>query len=454
MKLTARIVEGLAKEKVTGEHFEWDDDVPGLGIRMRSGGSKNWVFQYKLGAKQRRMTLGALSAIGLTKAQETAKDLHARVRLGVDPAATKAESKERAAETFKVVAGRFLKFKEPKISAAHHGELTRHLNVDSKPLHELPIRGVKRRHVAGLLSETRQARGDSTADHLRASLSSLFTWTLKEGLMGDEAANPVTYTHREKPAARDRVLTIAEMREVWEATANQDDDYNQIVRLLMFTLQRRDDIADLKRVKETDFNTNLITLPPTRTKNKLEHKVPMSDPVVAILKRRKRIAGRNLFFGIGKGGYSGWSKAKEKLDQRILNARQAKLGKKAQPMTWRLHDLRRTGDTMMNDILGIEPHVVEAILNHVSGAKTGKDGVAGVYNRAEYIAKKKAALATWAAFILAEVATSATLDNRPSEHQADVPTAAQEAIKRRGAGEPLAAIAKSYAVSISMISRL
>jgi hypothetical protein len=61
MKLTARIVEGPAREKVTAERFEWDDEIPGLGIRMRPGGSRNWVFQYKPGKKHRRMTLGALS---------------------------------------------------------------------------------------------------------------------------------------------------------------------------------------------------------------------------------------------------------------------------------------------------------------------------------------------------------------------------------------------------------
>ena len=63
MKLTARLVEGLAKQIITAERFEWDDEIPGLGIRMRPGGSRNWVFQYKLGKKHRRMTLGALSAI-------------------------------------------------------------------------------------------------------------------------------------------------------------------------------------------------------------------------------------------------------------------------------------------------------------------------------------------------------------------------------------------------------
>jgi integrase len=103
--------------------------------------------------------------------------------------------------------------------------------------------------------------------------------------MGDDAANPVTYTHKEKAKKRERVLTVDELREIWEATA-EEGDYNGIVRLLMFTLQRREEIGALDRVKETDFKTALITLPPFRTKNKCEHKVPMSDPVVAIDGRR------------------------------------------------------------------------------------------------------------------------------------------------------------------------
>jgi hypothetical protein len=60
--------------------------------------------------------------------------------------------------------------------------------------------------------------------------------------------------------------------------------------------------------------------------------------------------------------------------------------------------------------LGIDPRVVEAILNHVSSSKSGKDGVAGIYNKAAYLKKKKEALDAWAAFILAAVATSTTPD--------------------------------------------
>jgi integrase len=115
----------------------------------------------------------------------------------------------------------------------------------------------------------------------------------------------------------------------------------------------------------------LIVFPPARTKNKLEHVMPMSNPVKAILEKRNRIAGRDLLFGLGNGGFSGWSKSKERIDERIMEA----CGKKEKPMpAWRLHDIRRTVATGMAEI-GIQPHIVEAVLNHISGHKAGVAGI-------------------------------------------------------------------------------
>ncbi len=98
--------------------------------------------------------------IGLVKAREMAGDLHAEVKLGQDPAAQKAEAKDQAADTSDVTADRFLKVKEGKISANYHGEMTRHLKEDAKPLHGLPVRMVKRRIVASLLSDLRESRSE------------------------------------------------------------------------------------------------------------------------------------------------------------------------------------------------------------------------------------------------------------------------------------------------------
>ena len=127
----------------------------------------------------------------------------------------------------------------------------------------------------------------------------------------------------------------------------------------------------------------MITLPPTRTKNKRPHDVPLSNVALTILNSRHAITGRECVFGEGKTGFQGWSKAKAALDA------QAKLG------AWRLHDVRRTVATRMAE-LGVQPHVIEAVLNHVSGHKAG---VAGIYNRSSYATEKKTALNLWAGHV-------------------------------------------------------
>jgi integrase len=378
MKMTARTVATLALESNESERIVWDDDLPGLGLRMRVGGSRNWVFQYKVGDKQRRMTLGALSAMPLVKVRETAGELYAKVKLGQDPAAAKEEAKANATETFEPIARQYLARKEGSVRSRYHHEIERYLLVNSKPLHGMAIAGITRRNIAVLLED----HSDSVASQLRATLSAFFTWTMKGGLT---ETNPVTATNRTQPKKRKRVLSTEEIRKVW---AVLEGDYKDIVRLLLLTGQRREEIGKLCW-SEIDFGKGLITLSPERTKNKHEHVIPMSEQVKAILKGRNLIAGRDLVFGYGKGGFSEWSRAKKKIDDRI-----------AIP-AWRLHDIRRTVATGMANDIEILPHIIEAVLNHTSGHKAG---VAGIYNHATYLKEKTEALNKWAAHLLGVVA--------------------------------------------------
>src|SRR5215471_13801084 len=90
------------------EIIEFDDSVPGFGLRVRAGGSATWIFQYRQGSKQRRLSLGSAATITAQKARERASELHARVRLGEDPAGQKIESRTRAAETLGSILRPFL----------------------------------------------------------------------------------------------------------------------------------------------------------------------------------------------------------------------------------------------------------------------------------------------------------------------------------------------------------
>ena len=173
-------------------------------------------------------------------------------------------------------------------------------------------------------------------------------------------------------------MTDDELVAVWIAAPTSD--FGRIVKLLMLTGQRREEIAALQR---SEIGDGVLALPAARTKNSRSHDVPLSPQALTVLGDQPQRVGREHVFGEGEGGFSGFSRAKDRLD-------------KASGVTdWTLHDLRRTMATRMAD-LGVQPHVIEAILNHVSGHKAG---VAGVYNRSTYAAEKRSALDLWGAHV-------------------------------------------------------
>jgi integrase len=137
------------------------------------------------------------------------------------------------------------------------------------------------------------------------------------------------------------------------------------------------EIADLSW-SEVDLDKATITLPPSRTKNHREHIIPLSAPALEILKGRAP-NGRELVFGSGDRGFSGFSKAKRALDER------AKLKE-----PWVVHDIRRSVATGLAKL--VQPHIVECVLGHTSGFRAG---VASVYNRHAYEAEKREALDLW-----------------------------------------------------------
>ena len=157
-----------------------------------------------------------------------------------------------------------------------------------------------------MLTQIATESGPVAANRVRSSISSI--WALKAGRA---EANPAAFTNKEHEKPRARVVTAAELRQIWAALPQ--GDFGTIVRLLILTGQRRNELGDLRR-SETDFKRDTITLPPERVKNGRQHSVPMSEPVRSLIKAIPKTDGRDLVFGYGEGGFSGWSRCKEQLD--------------------------------------------------------------------------------------------------------------------------------------------
>jgi integrase len=195
---------------------------------------------------------------------------------------------------------------------------------------------------------------------------------------------------------RDRVLSDEEAAAIWRAAGAAAQPFGAIVRLLMLTGQRREEVAGMTWAEVSeDFAT--WTIPATRTKNGIPHLVPLSQPARELLhalasdgpadvQAASRRANRSLVFPGERGTpFGGWSKAKSALDRA------------SGVSGWWLHDLRRTLATGLQR-LGVRLEVTEAVLNHLSGSRAG---IVGIYQRHDWAAEKRSALDRWSAHLLA-----------------------------------------------------
>ncbi|MEZ5817407.1 MAG: site-specific integrase [Hyphomicrobiaceae bacterium] len=185
-----------------------------------------------------------------------------------------------------------------------------------------------------------------------------------------------------KPAnnnSRERVLDADEMAAVWKGADLVGYPFGPIVKLLILTAQRRNEVSQMQW-SQIDFEAATWSLPSELTKNKRPHVVPLAPVALALLKSMPRMTSDYVFPARGEHPtFAHFSRGKSRLDAL------------AGVSEWTLHDLRRTAATHMAQ-LGVAPHVIERLLNHVSGTF---GGVAGVYNRFQYLDEMRAALTLW-----------------------------------------------------------
>jgi integrase len=301
MNLTQATVARLKLPDGKSDAIFFDDKVPGFGIRLRAGGSQSWVFQFKIGPMQQRMVLGKASAMKLEAARKIAEKHYAAVKDGRNPAAERAVRTAQAANTFGELVRLYLEFKQSRLRPRSLVEVRRHLEVYAKPLHRLPVGSIDKTIVAHRIKDIAKNNGVVTANRMRASLSALFTWAMKETDFA--AANPVANTHKAgNETSRNRVLSDAEIKTIWSAL--DDGDYSAIIRLLLLTGQRLNEIAGL-RWSEIDFGRNRIVLPGERTKNGRAHHVPMSTTVREFLEGRSKTEGKTSYLPAGNTRFQG-----------------------------------------------------------------------------------------------------------------------------------------------------
>jgi integrase len=393
-KLTDLFVERV-KPPPHGRIEYFDAAFPGLALRITDNGGKSWCAFYRFKGRLRRFTIGRYPAIKPAQARREAAAALERVREGVDPAEEKQAQREMRTpetDTFGAVALDYVERHHGKNSRkSTYLEAKRDIERNVLPKwRNRPIASISRRDVLDLIDGIVARGAEVQANRTLARLRALFNWAIEKDRV---AVSPVarmklpTQEH-----ARDRVLSDDELRWLWQACDQAGWPFGPLVKLLLLTAQRRDEVAGMEW-SEIDLLKRVWTLPRHKAKNDRVHEVQLSDAAIEVLRSLPRMGDGLVFTTTGKRPISGFSKAKRRLDAAMHKANRVELSTKKGTSIpeWTLHDLRRTAATGMAK-LKISPHVTDKVLNHVSGTISG---VAAIYNRFEYLDERRDALDAW-----------------------------------------------------------
>ena len=427
-----------------------DSKATGLYLVVQPTGAKAWALRFRRpDGRSAKLTLGPLDTsaepadepvvggpLTLGMARELAAKVHRERKRGVDVVAEEKAKKERKrrehterfANTFGAAVRDFCHAYKP--DRQHRLRYWRFMSrvlgladppnggapetikgslADTwadKPLAEINdvdvhtvVREARDHGIPGM-GKYNKGKSDARGRAMHSALSLLFKWLLDERWPG-VTKNPCVLVSRPKRATvRDRVLKPEELRFFWTATEQIGEPFGVLLKLLLLTGCRREEVAGMRR-RELSEDGMAWIIPSSRAKNWREHIVPLPPLVRDLIDSVKRVGDEFVFTTNGKVPISSFSRVKARLDGLMLKAAQEPARAAGgdpdavRIRAWRLHDLRRTCATGMAGI-GIQPHVVEAVLNHVSGAKAG---VAGTYNQYAYVPEKTAALERWAAHV-------------------------------------------------------
>ena len=382
MNLNAKTVAALKLDGKSDVIF-FDDAMPGFGYRLRLSHDgkrvlRSWVVQYKRAGATRRMLLGSAEVLSAEAARTAAKKVLGRVALGEDPAADRRERRDKDKLSLRSQVDDYLAIKARELRPHSLRDVTRYLTGPYfKPLHGIAIDKVSRKDVASRLVVIAREHSNVVAAKARDTLSAFFVRAMQNGIA---ESNPVVGTRRpqgNKP--RERVLSDSELVALWNAC--KDDDCGRIFRLLILLGQRRSEIGGMRWSEfDNPEQPAAWTLPAERSKNGRAHTLPLMPMVADIINSVPRMVSRDQLFGArSEDGFASWNKGKIALDRRSGVA------------NWTPHDIRRSVATKMADI-GVQPHIIEQVLNHQSGHKAGP---VGIYNRSSYEREVRNALALW-----------------------------------------------------------
>lgn len=373
------------------DSFLWDSELRGFGLKITPAGGKVYVVQYRTGGRgspTKRVTIGRHGSPWTPdQARRKAKAILGEVAAGRDPAGERRaarQAQKAARKTVRDVATEWLE--RDQASNRRLPEVDRILKRDVLPaIGDMPITDLRKRDVIEVLDNITDRGSGIMANRTLAIIKRMLTWAAGRDEVESNVAQFV-----EPPAdetRRDRVLSDAELVEIWRAADAQGGPYGAGVKLLMLTAARREEIFSLSEV-ELDLPGAVIRLPASRTKAKEGRSIPLSPPAVVILTGLlEGGAGPYLLSATGERPWCDFPRSKRALDARLPD----------EMAPWVLHDIRRSVATGLQR-LGARLETIEAVLGHIAGSRRG---IVGTYQRHAFEAEARQALEAWGRHVVA-----------------------------------------------------
>lgn len=383
VKLTdAKVKSAQPPEKGTKD--VWDALLPGFGLRITYGGTRTFVLMARVNGKKRRKTIGRYPQISLSDARTRAQDYLQAVERGEDPDADQpAKAKPgpgvlAPSDSFEKVLDRFIA-NDQKPKNATWWRVERHLRNDVLPRWEgKSVQAITRADVRSVVND-KAAEHPTTANRLRAYIKRFFAYCVENDYLDVNPADGVKAPAPERD--RERVLSKAEIRAVWQAFDRLGYPFGDVFKLLLLTGQRRSEVAFM-RFRELDLQDFIWHVPADRSKSGNGHEVPLTTTALLVLRNafpdNLTVDRDALVYRGEKSGdaLTAWQRTKAQVD-RWSGVRD-----------WTIHDLRRTAATGMA-AAGVDKQTISTILNH------RESGVTSIYDRYSRFPDVKEALGLW-----------------------------------------------------------
>ena len=361
------------KPPVQREDFR-DRGTRGLQLRSSPSGVKTFSFVFRLGSKMGRATLGKYPDVDLKFARTKADEFRKLVSQGVDPRSEKRTKRRLQEMTVELMVHEFIQtYAKPKNSSWKQAESNLRLYL-SNFYGTQPISEVTRADIHQILDDLIARDKQTAANRALAHIRKFFGWLVERGYLNHSPADHIKPRHKE--SERDRVLSDAEIKAIWNAAEAMSGPYSAWLKLLLLCGQRRVETASMRRSQIIDGSWHLSA---TDTKNKQPHIIPLPNQAQRLVDQLIEKEG-NFLIKSGRNGdrpVNGFSKAKLQMDR--LSGVQ----------NWKFHDLRRTVATNLTK-LGIDRLILQKIINH------SERGVTQIYDRYSYMDEKREALQKWA----------------------------------------------------------